>query len=110
MGITICYAARMRVIAKATLLRFIARQPKAGPPVLAWWRAAEAANWTCMQDLKAYAGSVSIIDAERAVFNLGGNKYRLVVALAWKRHLVFIKFIGTHADYDRINAATVEPE
>jgi len=100
----------MRVITKATLLRFIEQQPLAGPPVLAWWRAAAAANWTCMQDLKAYAASVSVINAERAVFNLGGNKYRLVVGLAWTRRFVFIKFIGTHADYDRIDAATVEPE
>jgi mRNA interferase HigB len=100
----------MRVITKGTLLRFIDAQPQASMPVLAWWRAAIAADWRTPHDLKAHAASVSIITAERAVFNLGGNKYRLVEAIAWQQQALYIKFLGTHAAYDRIDPATVEPE
>lgn len=100
----------MRVITKATLVRFIEAHPQAAMPVLAWWRAAVVANWRTPHDLKAYAASVSIIAADRAVFNLGGNKYRLVVAIAWRQQALYIKFLGTHAAYDRMDAVAIEPE
>ena len=61
-----------------------------------------------MADIKALYASASVVTADRVVFNIKGNDYRLVVAVAYKFQAVYIKFVGTHAQYDRIDAATVE--
>lgn len=66
------------------------------------------AHWSTPQDLKNQYRNVSIIENNRAVFNIKGNRYRLVVAIDYKRQLVFIKFIGTHTEYDKIDASTIE--
>ena len=65
-------------------------------------------QWQTPNDIKTTYENASIISADRVVFNIAGNKYRLVVAVNYKSNIVFIKFIGTHEEYDRIDAATCE--
>jgi len=67
----------------------------------------KAADWSRPIDLKAVFRSADILPNNRAVFNIGGNKYRLVVAVHYRGKRVFVRFIGTHAEYDRIDAATI---
>jgi mRNA interferase HigB len=98
----------MRIIALKTLREFWARHPGAEQPLRAWHDEVLRAQWRTPADIKAHFSSVSILKGRRVVFNIKGNDYRLVVALAYNTELVFIKFVGTHAEYDRIDAETVE--
>lgn len=74
----------------------------------AWFAEARLAKWTSPQDIKNQYASASIIANNRVVFNIKGNDYRLIVAVAYQMQYVYIKFIGTHAEYDKIDAATVD--
>lgn len=67
----------------------------------------KAADWSKPTDMKAMFRSADILANDRVVFNIGGNKYRLVVAVHYRDKRVYIRFVGTHAEYDRIDAATV---
>lgn len=98
----------MRVIALATLRLFWIRHPNAEQPLRAWLDEARQARWKPPQDVKSRYASASFIGRNRVVFNIKGNDYRLVVAVAYRFQAVYIKFVGSHADYDRIDAATVE--
>lgn len=98
----------MRVIAVSALREFWITHPAAEQPLRAWYDEVVAADWAGPADLKVNFGSASILQSGRAVFNIAGNKYRLVVAIAYRLQVVFIKFIGTHAQYDKINAQTIE--
>lgn len=102
------YNACMRVIAVGTLKRFWTRHPDAEQPLKAWYDEARNANWFVPRDIKNRYASASFVGGNRVVFNIKGNDYRLIVAVAWRFQAVYIKFIGTHAEYDRIDAATVE--
>ena len=99
----------MRVIALKTLKDFT-RTPgreDAREPVLAWYRQVLAADWSKPSEVKADIGTASILKDGRAVFNQGGNKYRLVVWINYDYATVYTRFIGTHAQYDRIDAQTI---
>jgi mRNA interferase HigB len=103
----------VRVIARKTLRRFIealkgSRDQKAVKSALdSWFHEALRANWTSPADVvKAYANA-SIVGPDRVVFNIKGNDYRLVVAINYRLQIVFIKWIGSHADYDKIDVKTV---
>lgn len=98
----------MKVIAVSTLRRFWARHPDAEQPFKAWHDEARHANWRTPQDIKRRYASASFIGNNRVVFNIKGNDYRLIVAVAWRFQAVYIKFVGTHAEYARVDAATVE--
>ncbi|HQZ31370.1 MAG TPA: type II toxin-antitoxin system HigB family toxin [Arenimonas sp.] len=98
----------MRVIALATLRLFWVRHPNAEQPLRAWLDEARQARWKSPQDVKSRYASASFIGRNRVVFNIKGNDYRLVVAVAYRFQAVYIKFVGSHADYDRIDATTVE--
>ena len=74
---------------------------------MAWFREAKAASWTRPQDVRDLYGCASIIADNRVVFNISGNKYRLVVKMNYDYEIAYIRFIGTHTDYDRIDAETV---
>jgi mRNA interferase HigB len=74
----------------------------------AWLAAAQAAEWRTPADIKAQDRSVSFVGQNRAVFNIGGNRFRLVASVAYAFDAMYIKFIGTHAEYDLIDAATVD--
>jgi mRNA interferase HigB len=99
----------MRVIAKSTLVRFW-RQPDykdAEGALQSWYDEALKANWTTPQDIKAHYRNASICGNNRVVFNIAGNKYRLVVEVQYQAGIVWVKFVGTHAQYDQINVENV---
>jgi len=103
----------MRVIAKRTLREFWQGSPQYGDaqgPIEAWHAEAERASWRTPQEVKAQFRSASVLKGGRVVFNIAGNKYRLVLALDYVRQTCFVKFIGTHEQYDRIDAETVQHE
>ncbi len=94
----------VRVIARSTLRSFWeAGHADAEQPLKAWYAEASAADWGTMMDIKARYAHASVIDAERVVFNIGGNKYRLVAKVWFAGRAVWIKFVGTHAEYDAID-------
>jgi mRNA interferase HigB len=104
----------MRVIARNTLTRFV--KTLAGQKALgavkaaleAWFQEAQRARWKSPADVKKVYATASIVGGDRVVFNIKGNDYRLVTAIDYGRQTVFIKWIGSHADYDKINVRTVQ--
>lgn len=98
----------MKVIAVGTLRRFWQRHPDAGQPLKAWHDEARHAAWSAPQDIKNRYASASFVGRNRVVFNIKGNDYRLVVGVAWRFQAIYVKFVGTHAEYDRVDAVTVE--
>ena len=100
----------MRIIALSTLKGFWESDPgyaDAREPGLAWHAFARAASWTSPMDIKRDFGTASILKDGRVVFNLAGNRYRLVVWINYSYQVVYIRFIGTHAQYDAIDAQTI---
>jgi mRNA interferase HigB len=97
------------VIAVATLKAFWQRHPAAEQPLKAWFEEASKAAWTQPSDIKVQYRTASILKNRRVVFNIKGNEYRLVVAIAYRLQIVYVKFIGTHQQYDAIDAHTIEP-
>lgn len=100
----------MRVIALSTLKAFWASRPgrlDAEEPALAWYRDVLSADWATPAAVKAQFGTASILKDGRVVFNLGGNKYRLVVWINYPYRVVYVRFIGTHRQYDAIDAQTI---
>jgi len=99
----------MRVIAKRTLRRFLELQncSDSRGPLEAWHSEAIKAKWKTPQDIKKQFRSASILKNNRVVFNIAGNKYRPIVAVDYKRQAMFIKFIGTHKQYDEIDVETI---
>jgi mRNA interferase HigB len=99
----------MRVIALSTLKRFCEGKLNADArePLLAWYRHALRADWRTPAGVKSDFGTASILRDGRAVFNIGGNKYRLVVWINYPYGVVYVRFVGTHARYGRIDAQTV---
>lgn len=99
----------MRVIAKRTLREFWKQRHRrdAEEPLKAWHQNAEAADWPTPGDVKDDYANASILGDNRVCFNIAGNKYRLIVHINYPYRIVLIKFIGTHAEYDEIDAETV---
>lgn len=98
----------MRVIALRTLKEYGERVPEASAALHAWYHESVKAEWKKPTDIKEKYRSASILKGGRVVFNIAGNKWRLIVAINYERQIVFIKFIGTHAEYDKIDAETVQ--
>jgi mRNA interferase HigB len=99
----------MRIIAVKTLRDFWS-QPGRGDaeqPLRTWVHIVRAAEWSRPTDVKEMFRSADILPNERAIFNIGGNKYRLVVAVHYRGKRVFVRFIGTHREYDDIDARAV---
>lgn len=100
----------MRVIALSTLKLFWKKNPNyrdAEQAVLAWYRAVKMADWKSPADLKAEFGNASVLKGGRAVFNIAGNKYRLIVWINYDFGVVYVRFIGTHRQYDAVDAQTI---
>lgn len=98
----------MRIIAHKTLERFwAAGHGDARGPLEAWYAEVRRARWQGMADIKRAYAHASVIDAERVVFNIAGNKYRLAVKVWFPGQQVYIKFVGTHADYDDIDISSL---
>lgn len=97
----------MRVIARKTLQDFWERHPRAEQPLKAWFAEAQHASWRTPAEIKAHYKTASIIGDNRVVFNISGNDYRLIVKIHYNTGLVYIRFVGTHAEYDRMDAETI---
>jgi len=100
----------MRVIALGTLRRFLASDAAhadAREPMMAWYRQVRAADWATPADVKREIRTASILKDGRAVFNIAGNKYRIVVWINYPYRVVYVRFVGTHRRYDRIDAQMV---
>jgi mRNA interferase HigB len=97
----------VRVIARHTLVDFWQRHRETEQALCDWLNVVRRAEWSSMADVKSVFARASIINRERVAFDVLGGNYRLVVAIKFSAGIVFIKFIGTHAEYDRIDAATV---
>ncbi|MGB5955960.1 type II toxin-antitoxin system HigB family toxin [Pseudomonas sp.] len=100
----------MKIIAISQLKAFWERCPKAEQPLRAWVDEARKAVWVSPESIKGQYRNASILKGRRVVFNIKGNDYRLVVAIAYRFGAVYIKFIGTHEEYDKIDVNTVEME
>ena len=99
----------MRVIAKSTLKKFweIPAHNDAKGAIESWYEEAIKAHWRSPQEVKAQYGNASICSNNRVVFNIAGNKYRLVVEIQYQAGIAWVKFIGTHAQYDKIKVENV---
>lgn len=98
----------MRVISTKHILDYYVEHAETEQPLKAWLEEARKANWKKPQEIKDKYGNASFLGGNRVVFNIKGNSYRLVVAVAYKYGAVYVKFIGTHNEYDDIDAETVE--
>ncbi len=97
----------MRIIARKTLQEFWSLHPDAEQPLRSWFGKVSQANWHSPAEIKADYRNASFIANNRVVFNIKGNDYRLVVAIKYEYSVVYIRFVGTHRDYDRIDATTI---
>ena len=100
----------MRIIAPAKLRGFLNRRTayaEARDPVMVWHRRVKAADWATPADVKRDVRSASILKDGRVVFNIAGNKYRIVVWINYPYRVIYIRFIGTHRQYDDIDAQTI---
>jgi len=97
----------MRIIAKKTLQEFWEQEPAAKAALQAWHAEAKNAAWATPADVKANFGTASILQDGRVVFNICGNKYRLVVWINYEFFTIDVRFIGTHKEYDSIDAQTI---
>jgi mRNA interferase HigB len=98
---------RVRVIAKKTIRDFWNKYPDCEQQLKAWYQEANSAIWTGPVDIKKNFPSASFLANNRVVFNIKGNHYRLIVRINYSCKMVWIRFIGTHTQYDRIDASTI---
>lgn len=96
-----------RIISKRTIREFWERFPDSEQALRAWHSEVKAADWQNPADVKARYGNASILKDSRVVFNICGNKYRLIVKINYSASIVLIRFVGTHKEYDAIDAETV---
>jgi mRNA interferase HigB len=97
----------MRVISVKKLKDFWDINPRAEQPLRSWYHEARNGKWLTPDDVKEKFGSADIVANNRIIFNIGGNKYRLVVQIAYKIGCVYVRFIGTHREYDKIDAEVI---
>ena len=93
----------MRIIARRTLKVFWERRRAAEQPLKSWYREASQAAWDGPEDIKRRYRHASFLKRNRVIFNIGGNKYRLVVHANYAFRVLYIRFVGTHAEYDQID-------
>jgi len=97
----------MRIISRKALKEFWGKHPNSEQPLRALYANVKRADWKTPSDVKAMYRNASIIQNNRVVFNIKGNSYRLIVALNYQYRLVYIRFVGTHPEYDKINPVTI---
>jgi mRNA interferase HigB len=101
------YNGRMRIIALKTLRLFWEQHPDARQALQSLYRDTKRATWTTPADIGNVYRNASFVGHNRVIFNIRGNRYRLVVAINYAHGIVYIRFIGSHQDYDTIDAATI---
>jgi mRNA interferase HigB len=97
----------MRIIARRTLREYAVQYPDAAGQLDAWYHDAKRADWATPAELTSVYGSASILPNRRVVFNVKGNQYRLVVAISFEHRIIYVRWFGTHHEYDRIDATTI---
>jgi mRNA interferase HigB len=97
----------VRVFNRSTVTAFADDHADARQNLFAWFHEVEKATWSGPDDVRRRYPSASIISSERVVFNISGNTYRIIAMVKYEFHVVYIRFIGTHAEYDKVDAATV---
>ena len=97
----------VRVFNRSTVRAFAGTHADARPALFAWFAEVERTNWSGPENIKTSYRSASFLAGDRVVFNIKGNKYRVVVAVKYEFFAAYIRFIGTHAEYDKIDAATI---
>lgn len=97
----------MVVLIKKTLSTFAEKHPLAAAPLNNWYNIAKAANWNKLTDIKEVFNNVDYVGNDRYVFNIKGNDYRLVVMIFFDKRTLYIRFIGTHGEYDKIDCSTI---
>ncbi|OCX50984.1 addiction module toxin RelE [Mucilaginibacter sp. PPCGB 2223] len=97
----------MRVIAKSTLREFWLKHADCEQALKAWYLETDKSNWKHPNDIKVEYPSASILPDNRVVFNIKGNSYRLIVKINYAYQMCWIRFVGTHAEYDKIDATTI---
>lgn len=102
------YNLPMHLVSLPPLLAFVKKHPKAKQAVHTWCDEVRQAQWSHPADIKKQFATASILKNRRVVFNLKGNDFRVIVAVAYNTGFVYVKFIGTHVEYDAVDANTVE--
>jgi mRNA interferase HigB len=97
----------MRVISRKRLTELATTHPDAKPGLDAWFHEVESADWANPAQVKEQYATASILKNGRVVFNIGGNKYRLIVKIHYAYRLVYVRFAGTHSEYDQIDAEKI---
>ena len=97
----------MRIFTEQTLKEFIGKHPDARVALQEWVSIVKRSEWTCFADIRQTFGSVDAVGNQHYVFNIKGNKYRLIVVVKFTIGHIFIRFVGTHSEYDKIDAATI---
>lgn len=97
----------MRIIAKRALRAFWNRHPRARGPLEAWHQEVIQADWAGPSEVKTQFRSASVLQGNRVVFNIAGNRYRLIVKINYAYRIVYIRFLGTHQEYEKIDVHTV---
>ena len=97
----------MRVLSRKILREFWEKHPDVRQALQAWYTDVKHANWERPSDIKSIYQTASFISSNRVVFNIKGNKYRVIMVIEYHFGAVYIRFVGTHQEYDRINAETI---
>ena len=97
----------MRIISRKMLRDFWERHPDVEQALRAWYHDARVANWRTPEDVHRTYATASLIANNRVVFNIRGNNYRLIVAINYRFGIIYIRFVGTHQEYDRVDAKTI---
>jgi len=97
----------MRIIARSTLVAFCEKHPAAKPSLAHWLSVTKAAGWASATDVQAAFSKAKALNGERVRFEVAGGDFRMVVAFDFRRAIAFVKFVGTHAEYDKVDALTV---
>lgn len=97
----------MRIIARRILREFWERYPDTEQTLRAWYHDAKQAEWKSPADIRRTYANASIVANNRVVFNIRGNNYRLICAINYEYEVVYIRFVGTHPEYDQVDAATI---
>ena len=97
----------MRVISRKALREFWSKYPDSQKALQAWYLDTKRANWQTPSDIKNVYRNASFVSDNRVVFNIKGNHYRIVVRIDYDHHVVYIRFVGTHSMYDKIDVTTI---
>jgi mRNA interferase HigB len=97
----------MRLIARSVLMAYSADHPETAVSLDRWQRLIRAATWSSMDDVRRAAPKAKVLNRERARFEVAGGDYRLIAAFNFRRQIVYLKFLGTHAEYDKVDALSV---